>query len=228
MPFILDSVVPWGRSFDEYIAMFLLSDKDLQTRILGCSDGPASFNAELHQRGGTALSVDPLYNFSPAAISGRIDATCATILAQLEANRDAYHWERFGSPAQLGKERMATMQRFLADLPQGRAEGRYLPAALPQLPLATGSFDLALCSHFLFLYSDHVDLNFHLQAVDELCRVASEVRIFPLVTLADTPSPHLEPLRHHLDQSGLMHSIETSNYHFQSGGDQMLRILSPD
>jgi hypothetical protein len=44
--FTLERVVPWGRSFDEYRRMFVLSSDDLRLRILGCADGPASFNAE--------------------------------------------------------------------------------------------------------------------------------------------------------------------------------------
>ena len=44
--FTLDQVVPWGRSFDEYRAMFAMTDMDLTGRILGCGDGPASFNRE--------------------------------------------------------------------------------------------------------------------------------------------------------------------------------------
>ena len=43
--FALDQVVPWGRSFDEYRRMFALTDADLSRVILGCGDGPASFNA---------------------------------------------------------------------------------------------------------------------------------------------------------------------------------------
>jgi hypothetical protein len=39
--FTLETVVPWGRSFDEYRRMFALSDDALQGRILGCADGPA-------------------------------------------------------------------------------------------------------------------------------------------------------------------------------------------
>ena len=46
-------------------------------------------------------------------------------------------------------------------------------------PLADDSFDLALCSHLLFLYTDHLDAAFHIAAVQELLRVAGEVRIFP-------------------------------------------------
>jgi hypothetical protein len=45
MAFALDTVVPWGRSYDEYLAMFGLSGDELRLRLLGCGDGPAAFNA---------------------------------------------------------------------------------------------------------------------------------------------------------------------------------------
>jgi len=57
--FSLDQVVPWGRSFEEYVAMFSLTEEDLAGRILGCGDGPASFNCELTRRGGMIVSLDP-------------------------------------------------------------------------------------------------------------------------------------------------------------------------
>ena len=41
--FTLDTVVPWGRSFDEYCAMFALSDRDLGLNILDCGGGPGEF-----------------------------------------------------------------------------------------------------------------------------------------------------------------------------------------
>ena len=59
----LDQVVPFGRSFDEYVSMFSLSDRDLQKTILSVADGPASFNAEGTQQGCQIQSVDPLYAF---------------------------------------------------------------------------------------------------------------------------------------------------------------------
>ena len=53
--FTLEQVVPWGRSFDEYRAMFALSDADLDGRLLGCGDGPASFNAVATRRGAKVI-----------------------------------------------------------------------------------------------------------------------------------------------------------------------------
>jgi hypothetical protein len=49
--FTLDQIVPWGRSFEEYRRMFAPSDADLRLRVLGCADGPASFNAEARRIG---------------------------------------------------------------------------------------------------------------------------------------------------------------------------------
>ena len=43
----LDHIVPWGRSLDEYRLMFNLTESELGSTILGCGDGPASFNAEI-------------------------------------------------------------------------------------------------------------------------------------------------------------------------------------
>ena len=45
MAFTLSAVVPWGRAFDEYVAMFQLTDDDIGRSLLGCGDGPAAFNA---------------------------------------------------------------------------------------------------------------------------------------------------------------------------------------
>ena len=73
--FTLDHVVPWGRSFDEYRAMFGLSEADLDLRVLGCGDGPASFNAVATRRGATVVSCDPIYRWSAAEIQSRIEGT---------------------------------------------------------------------------------------------------------------------------------------------------------
>lgn len=39
--------------------MFALSDGDLQLKILGCADGPASFNAEASRLGHSVIAIDP-------------------------------------------------------------------------------------------------------------------------------------------------------------------------
>ena len=86
MTFQLSDVVPWGRSFDEYVAMFGLTAADLRGRILGCGDGPASFNAIATERGYRVISADPLYVFTADEIRRRIEDTAHTIGAEIRRN----------------------------------------------------------------------------------------------------------------------------------------------
>jgi hypothetical protein len=224
--FSLDKVVPWGRSFPEYLDMFGLSTSDLGQRILGCGDGPAAFNAVLSQRGGSVVSVDPLYRFSVQEIRERIAATFGVVLEQTRKNAQEFVWRKIRSVEELGQVRLAAMEEFLADYPRGRIEGRYREASLPALPFNNGEFDLALCSHFLFLYSEQFSAAFHVEAVQELCRVAREARIFPLLELGARPSRHLEPVISHLQKDGFTVKMEAVHYEFQKGGDRMLRVIS--
>jgi SAM-dependent methyltransferase len=223
--FTLSSVVPWGRSFDEYRRMFALTDADLAGRILGCGDGPASFNAEATRRGTQVVSCDPLYQFSPEQIRRRIDETAPEVLEQARRNAHEFVWDdAIPDLAALKHVRMAAMDAFLDDYKAGRREQRYVDAALPALPFAEGAFDLALCSHFLFLYSQQLDEAFHVQSLRELCRVARDVRIFPLLALGAVRSPHLEPAIHALEADGFTAAVERVPYEFQRGGNEMLRI----
>ena len=160
--FTLDQVVPWGRAFAEYQRMFALSDVDLAGRIVGCGDGPAAFNAELTRRGGRVVSCDPLFRWTRGEIERRIAATAPQVIEQTRRNADEFVWGTlFTSVDDLGDQRMRAMGEFLAAYDDGKAAGRYVDASLPALPFPSGSFDLALCSHFLFLYSTHFDEAIH-------------------------------------------------------------------
>lgn len=223
----LAEVVPWGRSLAEYRRMFDLTEADLLGSLLDCGGGPASFNAELTQQGYSVISCDPLYQFSPAEIAERIAATCDQILQGVEANLQNYVWQDIQSPAHLGEVRMVAMTEFLADFPEGLREGRYQPIALPCLPFAPQQFDLALCSHLLFTYSDHLSGEFHLAAIEEMGRVAQEVRIFPLLNISGEVSPLLAPVLKELQHSGYQTEICPVAYEFQRGGDRMLRVRKP-
>lgn len=222
--FTLDQVVPWGRSFDEYRRMFALSEHELGLRILGCGDGPASFNSEATRRGARVVSCDPIYRYEARQIRARIAATSDEILAQARQNADEFVWTSIRSVDELGRVRMDAMTEFLEDYPRGRAAGRYIDAELPDLPFGDQSFDLALCSHLLFLYSAQLGESFHLAAIREMSRVAVEVRVFPLLALGATPSPLVEPVAEACRVQGFRVSIEDVPYEFQRGGNQMMRI----
>jgi len=223
----LDNVVPWGRSQAEYLRMFDITIAELELKILDCGGGPASFNAEMTRRGyNNVISCDPVYQFSAEEIARRIQATYSVIVEGVNAHRDKYVWQgEIASPTQLGEVRMAAMQQFLADFSEGKKYGRYLTDALPGLPFDKEQFDLALCSHLLFTYSDQLDAAFHFHAILELCRVAREVRIFPLLDISGEPSPHLSGTIMELKQQGYRVETRQVDYEFQRGGNQMLRIL---
>jgi len=224
MAMTLEQIVPWGRSFSEYQRMFALTDADLAGPILGCGDGPASFNAEMSAQQKAVISIDPIYAFSADAIRQRVHESCTTIVAQVKLFPNDYLWNDFRDPDALGAHRLATMERFLVDYEAGRAAGRYQAQALPTLDFADQQFTLALSSHFLLLYTEQLSLDFHCAAIRELCRVAKEVRIFPLLDLACQPSAHIEPVQRYLASLGYQAQIEAVPYEFQRGGNQMLRI----
>jgi SAM-dependent methyltransferase len=226
MAFKYEEAVPWGRSFNEYRRMFHLTNEDLHRSILGCADGPANFNVEMLRKGHRVISCDPLYQCTAEQIKQRIDATYAEVIGQTHQNQEKFLWDLISSPDELGRLRLEAMDDFLSDYDQGKRDGRYIPAQLPDLPFASASFDIVLCSHLLFFYSDHLSLAFHQQAVDELCRVAHEVRIFPLLTYNAEPSPLVSAIITHLQSARRPVSIEGVPYQFQRGGNMMMKISS--
>ena len=204
--------------------MFALTPVDLSGRILDCAAGPASFNAEFTSEGHEVISCDPLYSLTADEIRSRIDATRSTVVGNARTAHNEFVWRDFASPEHLDEVRMAAMQRFLADLPEGLRDGRYLVQALPHLDFRGDEFDLALCSHFLFTYSDQLSTDFHSSAIQEMCRVAGEARVFPLLKSYGGPSPHLEPVVDALRERGYEAEIREVPYEFQRGGDKMLAV----
>lgn len=220
----LEKVVPFGRSLDEYRLMFNLTPSDLQKSILGIADGPASFNAEGTRLGYRITSVDPLYQFSALQIQARFDAVVDNIIDQIHNTPNDWVWSYHRSPEDLRRNRETAMQLFCQDYETGKQENRYQIGELPVLETLDSTFDLGLCSHFLFLYSDHFDQDFHIRSVLELLRLCSEVRIFPLLTLMLKPSPYLAATIEILTNQGYHCQVQTVAYELQRGGNQMLTI----
>lgn len=220
----LNSVVPWGRTLSEYREIFNLHHSDLEVSILGCGDGPASFNAELTQQGGEIVSIDPTYQFDAESLKSRISEVYDEVIPQIIKNKDKYVWDSIKSVEELAKVRMSAMDIFISDYDLGKQSGRYIYEYLPKLSFYDKQFDLALCSHYLFLYSDHVNLEEHIASVKELTRVAKEVRIYPLLSLDGNISPHLDAVISSLEALGLKVDLENVSYEFQKGATQMLVI----
>ena len=225
MAFELNDIVPWGRSFDEYVRIFDLTEDELALTILGCADGPSSFNRKITKRGGKAISCDPIYEFNTEQLRERIEGTYDKVMEQTYKNERNFVWDYIKSPDELGKIRMEVMSEFIADFKTGKQQGRYLAESLPKLPFGNRHFDLALCSHFLFLYTKQLSLEFHLTSIMEMCRVAKEVRIFPLLDLDAKKSGHLPAICSELRAAGLNVEIRKVPYEFQHRGNEMMRII---
>lgn len=220
----LREVVPFGRLLDEYRLMFALSENDLGKGILGVGDGPASFNAEMHELGRRIVSVDPIYDFTAPEIERRFREVVDDIIDQVRATPDRWMWDFHGSPEGLRANRELALTKFVADFESGKSQGRYVVGSLPRLEFLDHTFELALCSHLLFLYSDHLDYDFHRASLHEMLRVADEVRVFPLLTLLQVRSPHLAPLIDDLQVSGFVTHIQNVDYGLQKGDHEMLCV----
>ncbi|MCK9869046.1 methyltransferase domain-containing protein [Nocardiopsis dassonvillei] len=211
-----------SRSFEEYRAMFALSDRDLSLRVLDCPGGAAGFVAGA--RGADAVAVDPEYAGGREAL-GSLALREAEHRHSLVARGAAdFVWTWFGSPERYTRMRTRAARAFAADL-AARPE-RYVAGALPDLPFADRSFDLVLSSHLLFSYGARLDEDFHRCALLELVRVARwQVRLFPVVLhTSGERYGALDRLREWLEGRGVRTRLERVGYEFQPGGNEMLLL----
>ncbi len=220
----LEKVIPLGRSLSEYTRLFSLSQLDLNKKILSVADGPASFNAEGTKMGIQVTSIDPIYQFSGVEINARFNQVLEPIINQVKATPKDWVWEYHKSPEDLRQNRIKAIELFLEDYDRGKEKARYQTQELPNLSFEPDSFNLALCSHFLFLYSEHYDYQFHYDSILEMLRVSQEVRIFPLLTLMLEKYPYLDRIVADFTTLGYATSIVKVEYEFQKGGNQMLVI----
>ena len=222
----LKKVIPLGRNLSEYTAMFGLAKQDLQLSILDCGGGPSSFNYEVKNMGGNVTSIDPIYTFSATEIQSRIEETFDDMMRQAENNKDKFVWDSIKSIQELRETRKNAMQLFIEDYENGKLEGRYLFQELPELRFNDETFDLALSSHFLFLYSDILSYEFHRDAIAEMLRVAREVRIFPLVDLNIIKSGYVAKITDEFRKRGYSVDIIKVEYEFQKGANEYMKIAS--
>lgn len=221
--FELKSVVPWGRSLEEYRMFFQLTDEDLQKNILSIGDGPASFNSEMYQKGNRVLSLDPIYSFTKAQLQERIEETRTEVMIQVRKNAGNFVWTTIKNPDELEHIRIEAMQKFITDFDAGKSENRYVAHAMPApIAHADNSFDLGLSSHFLILYSK-LGLEFHIQSITEMLRLCKEVRIFPLLNLNAEKSEVLDGIIEHFTKYYTL-EIKEVIYEFQKNGNQLLSI----
>ncbi|KAI7253374.1 hypothetical protein KC345_g11383, partial [Hortaea werneckii] len=144
-------------------------------------------------------------------------------MQELEKVRNNFVWNDFDSVGDVEQTRIEALTVSTKDREQNGS--RYIPVELPRLPFADACFDLTLSAHFLFMYSDRLDYDFHLQTLMELMRVTTdEIRIFPLVDLSCKRYEQLDRLILEISSQGWNAEELQVPYEFQKGANSMLRI----
>lgn len=210
-----------GRTAEEYRRLFDL-DPTAWDSVLDCGAGPSSFTAAV--RGRTdAVAVDPAYRAPASELRARAEASVERVASTFAGAEQRFVWEFYSGL----EDRISYLERahgrFLADFRS--APGRYVAAALPDLPFETDSFELVLAAHLLFMYDEWLDEEFHWNAIGELCRVArTEVCVYPLLSLDGTRSEYVDSVVTRLDDLG--HCVERRPvpFEFQRGADEALVV----
>ncbi|MGN7765040.1 SAM-dependent methyltransferase [Paenibacillus sp. 22594] len=221
----LERIVFIGRTFEEYLRMFDLQREELIGRsILDCPAGACSFTAGANKLGAASVAADIAYDYSAEVLRDKGLRDIDHTVQQLSKVKDSFVWEEFASVQELQQARTSALT--ISTLDRQQFGERYVPVELPMLPFADQTFDLTLSAHFLFMYGDRLDYDFHLRTIEELMRVTkSEIRIFPLVDLSCQRYKELERLLCAVKDQGWTAEERLVPYEFQRGADSMLRLL---
>lgn len=177
----------------------------------------------MNATGGNVTAVDPVYERPSDEVAAMVGAEVARGSAWTVANIDRYRWDFYGDPDGHRRVRTDSARIFGADIVANSA--KYQSGALPELPFAEDAFDLVLCSHLLFTYSDRLDREFHRLAIVEMARVGRQVRIYPLVHQSGSDERDLvADLVTMLPPRGLRASTVPVSYEFQRGAGEMLVV----
>jgi hypothetical protein len=186
--FAFTKVLFFGRTLAEYEQMFnFVPSEWIGHAVLDCPGGPASFMAEANALGINAVACDPLYSEDIESLKRRIEIEIPECLERQSKVQHLFDPDKKPSYPQ---QKMQAFHRFLDDFRSPTSSAHYVSAALPNLPFANDTFDLALSGNFLFLYSDYTEggmlfdspftYEFHLASIVEFLRVSREIRIYPI------------------------------------------------
>lgn len=217
-------LVLWGHSVDEYREMFDLSQEDMNSRILEYGCGPNAVNAQQFHEAHEAVSCDPLFVLDKDTLYAKSVMIFAQMVDEIRNEQEQFDFSQSGGLEQLIAHRQEGMKKFFADYEQGKADGRYYGAADYHLPYPDFSFDFALSSHYLFADLDEQTVEFHINVIRELARIAKEVRIFPLIDREGKTSEFLGPVLLQLQREGYGVEVREVEYHLHKAENAMLRV----
>ena len=223
---IVEKVAPgWVYNFADYCQMFDLSEADRKKAILDFPGGVSSFNAEMHELGHSVLSADVAYVLSPDEIQQHAQKVYEKNEDFLTANMQTLRSHVADEVDKIFAQWQDNMRMFIDHYAQSSSSERYCVIDSSTLPFSDGQFSLALCSDFMF-HTQSSDLLSPEVLIKELCRVAHEVRVFPLLDEKGEVNPGLGPLMLMLQQDGYGVEVREVPYELRKGGNAMLRVWS--
>ncbi len=215
----------WVYSLTDYRQLFDLHDEDLTKSILDFPGGISSFNAQMKKLGHFVVSADEIYDQDANEIKALAENIYVHAKEHLETNLELLKSPNEAVLQSIEKTWSQSQGAFLKDYTAGQSEGRYVFASLPKLPFKDQQFQLMLCSDLLFHEQARSGMDPN-AVVSELCRVAEEVRIFPLLDETGQTSELLGPLMLELQQQDYGLEVREVPYEQHQGGNAMLRIWS--
>lgn len=220
----LSRVIFIGRTYDEYINMFDLTIEEQRNfKILDAPAGACSFTAQGRHLGYDITATDIAYYHAAEQLSQKGKEDIKHAVEGLTKVKEKYIWNYFDSLEQLERHRNSALDECVKHME--KSPEYYIPAVLPTLPFDNHHFDMILSAHFLFMYADRFDLNFHLDTLKEFTRVARrEIRIFPLTDLFGNRYVHLQEFLDYAESLGWLIEERKVPYEFQMNGNSMLRL----
>lgn len=203
--------------------MFALSPANLERTILSVASGGSSLGAELRTQNSMVTSLDPLYKQPPEVVEQLITRQLQRLEGLIVENSPEWVWSYHGGKPSLLASRKKTFDAFLSDYRLHYGSQYYRASSLPFLSTER-TYDLCLCSHFLFLYSNLLDYDFHITSIRSLLKVANELRIYPIMTQALVQYPHLDTLRTELQENGFRSRVVSVSYRLRRDSDHMLVV----
>lgn len=220
----LERIIFIGRTYEEYVNMFMLSVEDLKgKKILDCPAGACSFTAVGNRSGLDVTACDIAYFHSAEDLRRKGIQDIDHAMEHMQKAQKNFKWDYFKDIGGLRNHRLNALQECSKDMKDFGE--KYIPATLPTLPFGNEEFDILLSAHFLFMYGDRLDYQFHIESINELVRVTKEeVRIFPLVDLEGKRYEHLDKVTSSLEDNGFTVEEVKVPYEFQLNANSMLRI----
>ncbi|MFS0891057.1 SAM-dependent methyltransferase [Peribacillus frigoritolerans] len=220
----LERIIFIGRTFKEYLDMFSLSVEELRgKKILDCPAGACSFTAVDNKSGLDVTACDIAYYHSGEDLKYKGLQDIEHAMEHMQNAKSNYIWKYFKDIEGLRKNRLSALNDCVRDM--RKSSDRYVPVTLPSLPFKDGEFDILLSAHFLFMYADRLDYQFHIETLNELLRVTKEeIRIFPIVDLEGKRYEHLDKLIIYLADNGCTVEEVKVPYEFQANANSMLKI----